>query len=175
MRLDWKVYLIIVGILLLGIFAIFLKNILVFVMFVILTCAVALFVRFVPILKYIGLELITLTTIFAGVIYGPVVGGIYGLVLLLAHLLLGEYYIGVYVVWLIPEYILLGILSGTSSNIGGILGISFIVIMNVLNLIFTAFTEGERLGRHVPYVIGNIVINCAVLILFFDSILKIIG
>lgn len=175
MKLDWKIYLLIASILALGIFVIFLQKVMIFLMFIILTCAVALFVRFVPILKYAGIEFITLSTIFVGFIYGPVIGAVYGTALLLAHLLIGDYYIGVYLVWLIPEYALLGFLSGAFNSIISSLSLFLIVGMNVLNLILTGFLEGDRLGKHLPYVIGNIVINCAVMILFFDSVIKIIG
>lgn len=175
MKFDWKIYLLIASILVLGVFAIFLQKIMVFIMFILLTCAIALFVRFVPVLKYIGIEFITLSTIFIGFIYGPVTGAVYGTAFLLAHLLIGDYYIGVYLVWLLPEYALLGFLSGVFGSSISSLSLFLIVGMNVLNLILTGFLEGDRLGKHLPYVVGNIVINCAIMILFFDSVIKIVG
>ena len=175
MKFDWKIYLLIAGILVFGVFAIFLQKVMVFIMFILLTCSIALFVRFVPVLKYIGVEFITLSTIFIGFIYGPVTGVVYGTAFLLAHLLIGDYYIGVYLVWLLPEYALLGFLSGVFSSSISSLSLFLIVGMNALNLILTGFLEGDRLGKHLPYVVGNIVINCAIMILFFDSVIKIIG
>lgn len=175
MKLDWKVYLLIAGIVVLGILIVFLHKILMFLMFILLTSAVALFARFVPVMKYIGLELITLSTIFVGITFGPVLGAVYGFVMLLAHLMIGDYYMGVYVVWLIPEYALLGFLSAVFQSEMPIFGVIFISSMNILNLFLTSITENDRLGKHIPYVVGNILLNGAVLILLFDSIMKILG
>lgn len=95
--------------------------------------------------------------------------------MLLAHLILGDYYIGTYLIWLIPEYILLGVLSGIfETGIIGPLGVAFIIGMNALNLFFTFLGENERFMKELPFAIGNSIINSVILIQFFNSIVTFI-
>ncbi len=77
--------------------------------------------------------------------------------------------------WIIPGYILLGVLSGIfGTGIIGPLGVSFIIGMNMLNLFFTFLGENERFMKELPYVIGNSIINSVILIQFFSSIVSFI-
>ena len=175
MKLDWKIYSVLAGVLVLTVMVLFLKKFFFFFAIILTTSLLAVILRFLHPLKYLGIELVTLSTMLVGVVYGPVVGGIYAFVILLVHLILGNYYIGTYLMWIIPGYILLGVLSGIfGTGIIGPLGVSFIIGMNMLNLFFTFLGENERFMKELPYVIGNSIINSVILIQFFSSIVSFI-
>lgn len=171
MKLDWKIYSIAVGILVLAVMVLFLKKFFFFLVISSATALLAVVLRFLHPAKYLGIELVTLSTIFVGIVYGPVIGGVYAFVMLLVHLVLGDYYIGTYLVWLLPEYILLGVLAGIfGTGMIGSLGVAFIVGMNTMNLIFTFIGENERVVKELPFAIGNSLINSVILVRFFSSI-----
>lgn len=176
MKLDWKIYSIAIGILILAIMVLFLKKFFFFLIISLVTVLLALVLRFLHPVKYLGIELVTLSTIFVGVVYGPVIGGIYAFVMLLAHLVVGNYYIGTYLMWLLPEYILLGVLAGIlGTGIISTIGVTFIISLNAMNLLFTLIGENERFAKELPFAIGNSIINSVILIQFFDSIVNFIG
>ena len=177
MKHDWKSYSVIAGVIVIGLMSLFFHNVLFFLLITLATVLLALILGFFEPLKYTGLELITLTTMLVGVVYGPWLGGLYGLIMLIVHLVLGRYYISQYVIWLVPEYIALGMFSGILGlqNLSGTLGLSFIIGMNVVNLILTAVTETERVVNLLPYAIGNSIINSLVFIWFFNSLVTFIG
>ena len=176
MKLDWKIYSIIIGILLLATMFIFLEKFFFFLIIVLATILVALILGFAQPLKYIGIELVTISTMIVGVVYGPIIGGAYAFTILPIHFMLGRYYIGTFVVWVIPEYILLGVLSGIlGTGIIGPLGVSLIVGLNLMSLFFTFIGESERVGKEIPYAIGNAIINSIIFIQFFRSIVNSIG
>ncbi len=171
MKLDWKIYSIGVGVLLLAIMVFLLEKIFFFLLISLATILVAVMLRFVQPLKYLGIELVTLSTILVGVVYGPVIGGVYAFVVLLAHLMLGDYYIGNYLMWVIPEYVLLGILSGVIGiGVIGTLGVVLVIGLNLMSLFFTFLGESDRVAKELPYVIGNSIINSVVLLKFLGPI-----
>lgn len=176
MRLDWKIYAIGLGVLMLSIMVFFLQKVFFFLAIVLATILLAVVLRFSYPIKYLGVELITLSTMLVGVSYGPILGGIYAFTMLLVHLVVGDYYIGPYLMWLIPEYVVLGILSGIlGTSIIGPIGVFFIVSMNLLNLFFTFVGEPERFSKELPFAIGNSVINSAILLKFLSSVVNFIG
>lgn len=175
-KLDWKIYSIAAGILLLGVLVIFLEKFFFFLVIALATILLAVVLGFFQPVKYIGIELVTLSTMLIGVVYGPVIGGIYAFTILLVHLILGRYYMGPYLSWVIPEYILLGVLSGIfRTSIFGPLGVSFIIGLNLLSLFFTFVVENDRVAKELPYAIGNIAINSALFLQFFSSVVNFIG
>ena len=175
-EVDWKVYSSVVGILLLCILALFLHKVFFFLVIVFATALVGLILRFLQPLKYLGIELVTLSTMVVGAVYGPIIGGLYAFTLLLTHLILGDYYIGTFLVWIIPEYILLGVLSGIfGSSLLGPLGVLLIVGLNSMSLFFTLIGETERFGKEMPYAIGNTIINSILFIQFFSTIVHFIS
>ncbi len=174
--MNWRIYAIGSVALLLAILLIFLEKVFFFLIIILTTILVAVLLGFLQPLKYIGIELVTLSTMLVGVVYGPVVGGIYASAILLPHFIVGRYYIGAYLAWVIPEYILLGVLSGVlGAGIIGPLGVSFIVGINLLSLVFTFIGENERFGKELPYVIGNSIINSMIFVQFFGSIVNFIN
>jgi len=175
MKLDWKIYAVGIGIILLAVMILFLEKVFFFLIIALATLLLALILRFLHPVKYLGIELITLSTMLVGVVYGPVTGGIYGFTILLAHLIVGNYYIGTYLMWLLPEYVLLGILAGIfGTGLIGPLGVSFIIGMNLLNALFTLVGENERFVKELPFAIGNAIINSVIFIQFFSSIVNFI-
>lgn len=174
-KLDWKIYAIAIGALLLSVLIFFLQKVFLFLIIALATAIVALALRFLRPIKYVGIELVTLSTMLVGVAYGPVIGGIYAFTILLVHLILGDYYIGTYLMWILPEYTLLGILSGIfRTEIMGPLGVAFIVGLNLMSLFFTFIGENERFVKELPYSIGNSAINSLVFIQFFASLVNFI-
>lgn len=176
MKLNWKIYSIAGGILFLAIMLLFLEKVFFFLVIFLATVLVAAVLGFVQPLKYLGVELVTLSTMVIGVVYGPVVGGLYALVILPIHFILGQYYIGTFLAWVVPEYILLGVLSGVlRSGIIGTLGVSFIIGLNLLNLFLTFLAESDRIGKELPFVVGNIAINSIIFYQFFGSLVDFIS
>lgn len=175
MKLDWKIYAVGIGILLLAAMILFLEKVFFFLIITLATLLLALVLRFLHPVKYLGIELITLSTMLVGVVYGPVTGGVYAFTILLAHLIVGDYYIGTYLMWIVPEYVLLGVLSGIfGTGIIGPLGVSFIIGLNLLSLFFTFVGENERFVKELPFAVGNAIINSVIFIQFFSSIVNFI-
>lgn len=173
MRLDWKIYSIAAGMALLLVSVLLLEKFFLFILITAGTALLAFLLGFAQPVKYLGVELVTLTTMLVGVVYGPLLGGVYGFTMLLAHLILGRYYIGSYLMWTIPEYAMLGVLSGIfRTGILGPVGLSLIVSVNLLSLVLTFIAESERAGKELPYVVGNIVINSILFIQFFRPLVE---
>jgi len=88
-------------------------------------------------MKKIGLELVTLTVVLAGVVYGPIVGGVLGVVLVTFHFILARS-LGPYVVYCIPAMGFIGLLAGWATAgawFGGGIATTGIVLSLTYNLI----------------------------------------
>lgn len=173
-NIDPKFYFIGSGLLLLLIMVLFLEKFLFFIIITTLAILVALLLRVFEVLKYAGVELVTFSTIIVGAMFhNPFIGGLYAFTILITHLTLGDYYIGNYVAWVFPVYILLGVISGILGvNMAGNIGIIMIVGINLVNSFFTLIAESDRFGKELPYAIGNIIIN---IILFTQLFLPIMN
>lgn len=175
-KLGWKIYLMVAAILLLGVTVIFLEKFFFFLVIAATALLVAVVLRFFQALKYIGVELVTLSTMVVGVVYGPVIGGVYAFTILLVHLIIGDYYTGNYLMWVVPLYVLLGVLSGIlGTNLVGFLGVFFIIGLDLLSLFFTFVGESDRLGKEVPYIVGNILINSILFVQFFGPVVNFVS
>ncbi len=173
MNIDWKTYSIVGGSLLLIITLFFLEKVFFFFVITIAALLLAVILGLFPPLKYAGLELVTSSTILVGIIYGPVLGGIYGFTMLLAHLVIGQYYIGPYLTWVLPEFILLGIFSGIfKGSMIGPVGVAFVIGINLISMLFTFLVEKDRVGKELPYVIGNVMINSFLITQAFTPIIN---
>lgn len=173
MKLDWKIHSLVLGFLILCVFGFFLEKVFFFFLTILVTLLLALLLRFLQPLKYVGIELVTLSTIFVGIVYGPVFGGLYGFIVTIAHFMIGHYYIGSYLTWVLPEYVALGILSGIlKTGIIGPIGVSVIIGINLINLLLTFLFEREQAGKLMPFIIGNITINSLLFIQFFEAIVN---
>lgn len=168
-----KIGLIALPILVIGL--VFTKAVILF-MLPILTLVVSLVLMLVHPLKYLGIELVTFTTVLFGFVYGPGSGLITGLVLIILHLLLGHYFLGTYVAWVIPEYGLLGYLAGTMTSVGFVnFGIYSIIILNVANVVLTMLAESQNLFKSLPYNFTNILFNILLFTQIGATVLKIVA
>ncbi|MBN2422041.1 hypothetical protein JXB41_02345 [Candidatus Woesearchaeota archaeon] len=117
-------------------------------------------------IKTIGLELVTLSAVITGKVYGPFMGFLVALILITFHLVMSGY-IGMYIIWVIPSYCLVGIMSGIFNTYNiSFLGSVLTVVLNIIYLSFTFIFSPGRLVKLLPYSISNVIIN----ILLFSTI-----
>ncbi len=110
-------------------------------------------------LRIIGVELVTFIAVIAGYVYGPFIGIVISIVLIVFHLLVSGYF-GIYFAWVIPEYPVAAYIASTMSGQGIIYaGVFITVALNIANIIFTAIAYRQNLGKHIPFALGNIVFN----------------
>ncbi|MBD3204548.1 hypothetical protein GF327_09735 [Candidatus Woesearchaeota archaeon] len=158
-----KKYLIVLGIALL--FLLIFKQVFFIVVLSILSFIISYIINNLRI-KTIGLELVTLSAVLTGKVYGSFLGMVVGLILMVFHLFMSGY-MGLYILWVLPSYGLIGILAGIFSHVNIIsLGISLTILLNVIYLSFTFIMTPGRVPKLLPYSITNIIIN----IIFFTSI-----
>ena len=138
----------------------FLHSFFIRALLVILVVVSAHFVKRFKI-KKIGLELVCFTAVLIGAEYGPILGGIIGAVLVSIHFLVSGS-IGVYCLWNIPIYGLVGFIAGiyvpTSDNILSF-GIAMTLMINGNNIFFTLLKSPNFIFSYLPFSITNIIIN----------------
>jgi len=83
----------------------------IFIVLILAEIALAFFVGVFE-FKKIGVELVTFTTVLAGIVYGPVVGLALGAILVTTHLILTKS-LGPYILYCIPMMGVVGFLAGT--------------------------------------------------------------
>ncbi len=175
MRTRLKIYSIAAVSIVLLVMLFFLEKVIFFIAIFATATLFSVMLMFLRPAKYVGLELVTSSTILIGVVYGPTIGAIYGMVMLMVHLIVGRYYIGAYLFWVMPEYIILGILAGVmKTDVVGSAGIIFVAAMNLINMALTFLAESDRAGKEVSYVIGNVAFNVILILQFLDPILNFI-
>ena len=89
-------------------------------------------------IRNVGIELVTFTTVFVGFLYGPTTGFLFGVLLLVIHLILSRM-LGPYIIYCIPMMGVVGLLSGYAAA-GGWFGGDFVIIGIVLSLIYNLVT-----------------------------------
>ncbi len=117
-------------------------------------------------LRVIGLELATFATVISGVVYGPLIGTLVGLILVTIHLLLSGYF-GVYYMWVIPGYGLAGYLASqwSAQNIIA-LGMTITILLHAINMFFSFFFRRQDIFRYLIYIATNVVFNFIVFTVF---------
>ncbi len=88
--------------------------------------------------RHVGIELVTFTSVFTGFLFGPVVGFFFGCVLLAVHLMLSKL-LGPYVIYCIPMMGVVGMLSGYAGA-GGWFGGNIALIGIMLSLLYNLVT-----------------------------------
>ena len=123
--------------------------------------AISFFIGTFQMAKSIGIELVTFTAVLTGFVFGPVMGAIIALVLIILHLIIGQFSAGPYILWVIPAYVTMGFLSGTlTGDISfDLLGIYLTLAINLFNLILTVITFPQNLGNYLPFSVTNILFN----------------
>ncbi len=121
-------------------------------------------------IRQLGLELVTLTAVISGHLYGPTIGFIVALVLIVYHMLIGGF-IGMYLLWVIPSYCMVGIVAGLFpgaeiTTLGTILTIS----LNAVYLGFTAMFTPGAIGNFLMYSATNVMFN----IFLFSTVAKLL-
>ena len=126
--------------------------------------------------KRAGIELFTLTTVVGGVAGGPLVGFFLGLTLCTIHFLLSGTF-GVFVLWVIPLYCLVGFVSGilgTAANIAS-LGITLVLLVQIICFFFTFLLAADNLAKFLFFAICNILLNYLLFTFFASFILRLLG
>lgn len=114
--------------------------------------------------KSFGIELVTFTAILTGFAFDPTMGAVVGFILIVTHLIIGQFAAGFYVLWVIPLYTALGFLAGTLGGFDFVtLGVAMTLGINIISIFITAFIFMQNLANYLPYSITNIIFN---LILF---------
>jgi len=166
----FQLLLVILPFLVIGLF--FSKAVFVFFMMIV-TIGLAFVILFFQPIKHIGIELVTFTTILVGFVWGPGAGMTAGFVLLLLHLIIGRYAFTTYLVWTIPEYIIIGFLAGTIKGIGFVtIGIYISVALAVINSILTLLLNNQVFYKYLPYAVGNAIFNVSLFIYIGSTVLK---
>ena len=160
-KINLKVMLIIA---LLLITALFFFNLLVVLSLIIVSLAISFLVGKSRIIRHIGIELVAFTTIITGVVYGGGISILIGLILIIFHLAMSGYF-GTYVIWVVPEYTLMGYVASlmTTMSITSV-GLAIVIGISVLNMFFTFLVFRENVIRYLPWVMTNIIFNA---VLFF--------
>jgi hypothetical protein len=133
-----------------------------------LSIVLSVIIGFFPPLKVFGIELVTFSTILAGSFYGPVTGAIFGVCLLIIHLIAARYSGGPYIAWTIPSYILIGVLSGFLTDVKMLVAmvVGVILLDNFLTLTFYR----ENFIKTILFSIGNLAFNILLIVNLFHLV-----
>ncbi|MBI4214975.1 hypothetical protein HY546_03185, partial [archaeon] len=109
-----------------------------------------------------------------GVVYGPVIGAITGIVLVSIHLLMSGYF-GIYFLWVIPEYALAGWLAAQWSSQGILqLGMTITLLLHGINIIFSLFFRRHMIFQYMVYAATNVVFNFALFALAGPAVIGVL-
>lgn len=113
-----------------------------------------------------GIELVTFASVLIAMAHGPIVGAIVAFILICTHLLIGQF-IDIYVLWVIPGYVLGALIAGI---IGGqavtSVGLGVSIGLNILFFLCTALINPSNLTKQIPNGIGNVIVNWGLFTLF---------
>lgn len=168
LKLNYKIILIAVISLILLILLFTQKKIFLLLTAITASVIVSLIIRLFQPVKIVGIELVTFSTILIGSLFGSSVGAIFGVSLLVVHLIAASYHGGPYLVWIVPEYALIGALAGFLTDAKML--VVMIVAVNVLNGILTMIFYRENFGKHLIFSVGNAVFNSVLILNFFNLI-----
>jgi len=108
--------------------------------------------------RSVGVEFVLISSVVAGIAYGPWAGALTALALMSFHVAVANY-IGPYIIWVIPEYALAGFLAGMVHWDPVTLGVSMALMVNAMGLFFTFMFNRGFLGHYLPYAITNVIFN----------------
>jgi hypothetical protein len=145
------------GFIVLALIFLVLSDLIIMSLLVLLSLGISYFVYFTK-LKSIGIELASFVIVITGFVYGPMWGAFLGLFLMGFHILISQY-LGPYVLWVIPEYIILGIAAGTFATNVAMFGIDAVLTINAFNIIMTFLTYKQNMGKYIIFAVTNILFN----------------
>lgn len=116
-------------------------------------------------LRLFGFETVTFSTVVMSVAYGPVVGAIFGMAMVLISLVISGYF-GIYYLWVIPEYALAAYLA-SQWYAGDVLsvGLNITLVLQAANVVLTYFFDRFSFFSHIVYSATNLVFNFALFLL----------
>jgi hypothetical protein len=168
LKLNYKIIAISVASLILLLLFLLLKKF--FFLFIAtgISIALSIGIGFFPPMKVFGIELVTFSTILAGTFFGPVTGAVFGVCLLIIHLIAARYSGGPYIIWTIPSYALIGALSGflTEVKLLVTMVIGVILLDNILTLAFYK----ENYVKTLIFSVGNLAFNILLLLNLFSLV-----
>ncbi|MEM7825019.1 MAG: hypothetical protein QXO27_03540 [Candidatus Aenigmatarchaeota archaeon] len=125
-------------------------------------------------LRFVGLELVTFTTVIFGYVYGPWMGGVFGLVLVVIHFIITQSF-GGYMVWVIPEYIAAGVVASifTSTSIT-MIGVAIISVIVLMNILFTTVFYYSNLPKYIFFAVTNLAFNIFLFLMFGETVIKLL-
>jgi hypothetical protein len=127
-------------------------------------------------LRMFGIELVTFLTILAGYLYGPDTGMLVGMVSILFHLIGSGYFFGLYYMWVVPSYVIIGMLAGLwSAEPIDSLGVMLVLTLNGVNLLFTLLLSPSEIGRYIPFALTDILFNVMLFILLAPTLVAILA
>lgn len=168
LSLNYKIILISVTSLILLI--LFLTQKEVFFLFIAALASVILsvIIGFVSPMKVVGIELVTFTTILAGSFFGSVTGAVFGVCLLIIHLIVARYSGGPYIVWTLPSYAIIGVLSGFLTDVRML--VAMVVGVIILDNILTMAFYRENYMKTFIFSVGNLAFNILLLLNLFKLV-----
>lgn len=167
----WK-YVAIASVLLLLMFVF--KQVVILALLFIVTVLVSILVRIYGLRGY-GIEFATLLTVLTGYTLGASWGAAIGAISIFIHMLISGN-IGIYMLWVMPSYIIGGIAAAAFSGSAiAPLGIGITIFLLAVFLLFTVFLNVSNLGRFFIYVIGNVILNVLLFTNVAPFILRAIG
>lgn len=144
------------------------KKIFFLLTIIVVSVIVSLIIGFIPPMKIVGIEPVTFSTILIGSFFGSFVGAVFGFSLLVIHLIAARLHGGPYLVWIVPEHVLIGILSGFLADVKML--ILMVIAINLVNNILTLTLYRENFGKYLIFSIGNMILNSILILKFFSLI-----
>lgn len=125
-------------------------------------------------LNRLGIETATLSTVLMGAAFGPDTGALLGLLVILAQLFTGNPP-GMYVLWVVPGYVLAGYLSGTLTGYEvATLGVMLNIGLQSAFLFFTAVLSRDKLPKYFQYAVFNVGFNFVLFSALAPTILQLL-
>lgn len=126
-------------------------------------------------LNQLGIEIATFSTVLMGAFFGPRTGALLGLVFILVQLFSGGSP-GMYIIWVIPGYVLAGHLAGIFSEVSIVLlGVSLSLGLQSFFLFCTTLLMREGVARYFQYSVFNVAFNALLFTALGPRILELLG
>lgn len=127
-------------------------------------------------IRSIGVEFTTFAVLMIAMSFGPRTGAIIGFVLIFFQMFGGSF-VGPYVMWVIPTYVVTAVLAGVLAPTYDVvtLGIGLVLFIHTVCTACTAIMTPERISYYLTYAAGNTVLNISLILLAAEPVISIIG
>jgi hypothetical protein len=124
----------------------------------ILTLAVSLLVNSYD-ANRMGIETATFSTVTMGMLFSPEISAVLGFLYIVLQIFSGSNP-GIYMIWVVPSYVVMGYLIGNFSYLGvAQAGIYASIALQSFFVLMTLLTSRSRLPKFVQYVVFNLTFN----------------